>query len=163
MTSLPAAHHRRGFRLDKAPDRPFLAETTTLRVRFQEVDAMKIVWHGHYVGYFEEARRAFGRRYGLDYSLFFEQGVGAPVVEMYVKYLQPARMSDVLEVTARFYRNEAPKLEFDYELRRSGEAPVLAIGGSVQVLTNLQGELLLQPPEFLAACYQRWEGLWRTH
>lgn len=162
MTSLPAPHHRRGFLIDKAPERRFLAETALIRVRFQEVDAMQIVWHGHYVGYFEEARRAFGRRFGLDYSLFFDQGVGAPVVEMYVKYLLPARMSDLLEVTARFYWNETPKLEFDYEIHRSGENPVLAIGGSVQVFTNLQGELLLQPPDFLAACYQRWEGMWLT-
>lgn len=162
MNSLPSAHQRRGFRIDKPSDRPFLAETTRIRVRFQEVDALQIVWHGHYVSYFEEARRAFGRKFGLDYGVFLEQGVGAPVVEMYVKYLLPARMSDLLEVTARFYRNEAPKLEFDYEVRRLGEAPVLAIGGSVQVLTNPAGELLLQPPEFLAACYRRWEGMWQT-
>ena len=31
-----------------------------LKVRFNEVDSMAIVWHGNYVKYFEDARIAFG-------------------------------------------------------------------------------------------------------
>jgi acyl-CoA thioester hydrolase len=160
MTEVVPQPCRRGNLTDNHPARPFLEATTLVRVRFQEVDAMQIVWHGHYVSYCEEARRAFGRRFGLDYAVFFEQGVGAPVVEMYLKYLLPARMSDVLEVTARFLQNEVPKLEFEYEIRRQSESPVLATGRSVQVFTNLKGELMLQPPDFLVACYRQWEGLW---
>ena len=37
--------------------RPYLEETTTVRVRFQAVDSLRSVWHGHYVSYFEEGRR----------------------------------------------------------------------------------------------------------
>ena len=31
-------------------------------VRFSEVDAMNVVWHGAYPLYFEDAREAFGTR-----------------------------------------------------------------------------------------------------
>jgi len=71
--------------------RPYLSEATQVRVRFQEVDSMSIVWHGHYLTYFEDARRAFGRRYGLDYSVFLEHNIGAPMVSVWVDFLSPAR------------------------------------------------------------------------
>jgi acyl-CoA thioester hydrolase len=140
--------------------RPYLEETTPVRVRFQEVDSLRIVWHGHYVSYFEEGRRAFGRRFGLDYPVFLEHHLAAPVVQLSVNYLAPARMNDVLAVTARLFRSEAAKLEFAYEIRRSGEDLVLATGSTVQAFTTLDGELILQPPPLLVERYRQWESLW---
>jgi acyl-CoA thioester hydrolase len=46
--------------------RAFIEDRTAVLVRFNEVDALHIVWHGHYVNYFEEGRRALGRRLGID-------------------------------------------------------------------------------------------------
>ena len=42
----------------------FLDATTEVTVRFHEVDAMCVVWHGHYLAYFEQARVAFGNALG---------------------------------------------------------------------------------------------------
>jgi hypothetical protein len=70
--------------------RAFIENTTTVLVRFNEVDALRIVWHGHYVNYFEEGRRAFGRRLGIDYTTFIEQGIAVPVIHLEVNYLAPA-------------------------------------------------------------------------
>jgi acyl-CoA thioester hydrolase len=36
-----------------------------IRVRFNETDALGIVWHGYYLHYFEEGREAFGRKHGI--------------------------------------------------------------------------------------------------
>ena len=41
-----------------------LSETVRVQVRFSEVDSIKMVWHGHYMTYMEDAREAFGRKYG---------------------------------------------------------------------------------------------------
>lgn len=46
-----------------------ISETIRVRVRFSEIDPIKMVWHGNYVKYMEDAREAFGRRYGLGYQL----------------------------------------------------------------------------------------------
>ena len=47
---------------------PALSCITPLRVRFSEVDSMRVVWHGEYVRYFEDGREAFGEQYpGLGY------------------------------------------------------------------------------------------------
>ena len=37
-----------------------------IEVRFSEVDIMNVVWHGSYPLYFEDAREAFGKKYGTD-------------------------------------------------------------------------------------------------
>ena len=34
-----------------------------LEIRFSEVDIMKVVWHGSYPLYLEDAREAFGAQY----------------------------------------------------------------------------------------------------
>src|SRR5512140_777258 len=114
-----------------APRQPYLEETTTVRVRFNEVDVLRIVWHGHYANYFEEARRAFGRRYGVDYTVFIDHNIAVPVVQLHVDYYTPARVSDVLEVKARLLKSDAAKLSFLYEVRRQGEEKLLCGGTTV--------------------------------
>ena len=139
-------------------DRPYLQEHVRLGVRFHEVDSLGIVWHGHYVAYFEEARRAFGRRHGVDYPVLAEHGLAAPVVELWADYKAPARLSDELDVTARLFRSESAKLEFAYEIRCGRR--LLVTGGTVQVFTSLDGGLLLAPPPLLRRLYKEWEPLW---
>ena len=42
-----------------------LKESKELEIRFSEVDSMNVVWHGSYPLYFEDAREAFGKKYGI--------------------------------------------------------------------------------------------------
>jgi acyl-CoA thioester hydrolase len=152
------------FTLDAPPAlplRPYLEETTTISVRFNEVDALRIVWHGHYANYFEEARRAFGRRYSVDYAMFLKHNVAVPVVQLHLDYFAPACLSDVLEISARLFKSEAAKLLFAYEVRRQGEATVLATGSTVQVFTTPAGKLLLTWPSFMVERLKAWEPLWK--
>lgn len=147
-------------RLGFDEDRPYLAETTQVRVRFQEVDSMRIVWHGHYLTYCEDGRRAFGRRYGLDYPVFLQHDIGAPVVSVWLDFLSPALSTDVLDVETRLYKSEGAQLEFAYQIRRAGTGLTLATGGSKQVFTTLAGELLLTWPALMLERYEAWKDLW---
>jgi acyl-CoA thioester hydrolase len=139
---------------------PYLEETCVVPIRFHEVDSMLVVWHGHYVTYIEEARRALGRRYGIDYPTFFAHNTPAPVAQLRLDYLAPARLADTLTVTARLLKSEAAKLEFEYEIRRQSDRSLLASATTLQVFTNLKGELLLTMPDFMIERYQAWEKLW---
>ena len=47
-----------------------LSAVRKIDIRFSEVDSMHVVWHGNYAKYFEDAREAFGEKYGLDYLPF---------------------------------------------------------------------------------------------
>ncbi len=137
-----------------------LQETTTVPVRFHEVDATQVVWHGHYIAYFEFARIAFGRRWGLSYSDFMNNQVVAPLVQVSVDYLAPARMNDDLEVTARLCEMEGAKLAFEYEVTRASDGALLATGSSLQVFTTPHGTLVLTRPDFLVERYKAMEDAW---
>jgi len=143
------------------PPRPYLDEKTTVRVRFNEVDTLRIVWHGHYVNYFEEARRAFGRRYGVDYTTFLRNHVAVPVIHLRLDYFVPALLEDTLEVTARLLKSESARLDFDYEVRREGDGTLFATGRTSQVFTTPTGELLLTWPKFMHPIIKAWEPLWK--
>jgi len=132
-----------------------------LRVRFNEVDTLHIVWHGHYVNYFEEARRAFGRRFGIDYTTFIEQRIAVPVIRMDVNYFAPARLADTVIVSARLLKSESARLDFEYEIRREGESALLASGSTTQVFTTPDGELILNWPPFMIELLKSWEPLWK--
>src|SRR5208337_3005488 len=108
-------------------------DTTTLLVRFNEVDFLHIVWHGHYVNYFEEGRRAFGRRLGIDYPTFIEQRVAVPVIRLELNFFAPARLADTLVVITRLLKSDSARLDFNYEIRRETGDTLLATGNTSQV------------------------------
>jgi len=158
MTGKPFERSRS--RADSGDDRPYIEATAVVQVRFHEVDVMGIVWHGNYVGYFEEARREFGRKYGIDYPLLVKHRLAAPVVSVRSEYHSPARMGDVLEVTARLYKSESVKLEFGYEIRQKSDLRLVVTGATVQVLTTPDHELILTWPPFLQELLRKWESEW---
>ena len=53
---------------------PAISETVRVKVRFSEVDPIRMVWHGNYIKYLEDAREAFGHRYGISYLQISEHG-----------------------------------------------------------------------------------------
>lgn len=132
-----------------------------MRVRFNEVDTLRIVWHGHYVNYFEDARRALGRRLGIDYPAFIDQHIAIPVIYLEVNFLAPARLTDTLAVTARLFKSDSARLDFDYQIRREGESTLLATGRTSQVFTTPSGELILNWPSFMIERLKTWEPLWK--
>lgn len=142
----------------RQPKGRYLEHTARTRVRFQEVDSLGIVWHGHYLTYFEDGRAAFGRKYGLSYADFRAAGVTAPVVHAACDHLGSARYDEDLEVLIRLIRTPGAKLEFYYEVSRPADGALLARGCTTQAFADLNGELVLTRPDFLHEFYHRWEG-----
>ena len=68
-----------------------LKASKEFKIRFSEVDSMNFVWHGSYPLYFEDAREAFGAKYGLGYMTIFDAGCYAPLVELNFQYKKPLR------------------------------------------------------------------------
>lgn len=133
-----------------------LEHTEDLRIRFQEVDSLGIVWHGHYVKYFEDGREAFGRRYGIGYLDIFSHGLTAPVVELKCDYKRSIRYGDRVRVRTVFEPVAAAKLIFHYEIYRGEEGELAARGRSVQVfLTASDQTLMLTNPPFFEAWKQK--------
>lgn len=133
-------------------------DETTVTVRFNEVDAYQVAWHGHYVGWLEIGRMALARRFGLDPFQLAELGFLGPVVQLDLKYLRPARCNDTLTIRTSLEPCETAQLIFSSQIvDPAGNR--LASGRTVHALTDLDGTLQFRLPEPVAqrvAALQRW-------
>ena len=119
---------------------------TQLKVRFYEVDSYQVVWHGHYISWFEVGRNEFASSFGLDPEQLKEIGLMAPVVDLRCTFKRAATFGDEILIQTTMQRSETAKLIFHYTVICNKE--MLAEGSTTHVLTDLKGIMLYQiPPE----------------
>ncbi len=118
----------------------------SFEVRFPEVDSYGVVWHGHYVQYFEVARNALCAAFGLTPADALAHGYKVPITKVTLDLKKPARLDDRLAVTARLVPPETARLVMDYEIRREKTGELLASGATEQVFLDPTGQLLLTFP-----------------
>jgi acyl-CoA thioester hydrolase len=117
--------------MDKLPE-----AHAAIKVPFFDVDPMRIVWHGHYVKYFEIARCELLNKIGYGYREMEQSGFGWPVIDLRVRYLKPALLGQDLICTARIVEYEH-RLKIDYEIRCAQSGERLTKGHSIQVAVSL--------------------------
>jgi acyl-CoA thioester hydrolase len=123
---------------------------TPLQVRFYEVDAYSVVWHGHYIGWFEVGRNELTERFDIGPLQLKEKNLLAPVVELICQFKLPATFGDSLIIQTTMERTEVAKLIFHYRVLNQGNGNVLATGSTTHVLTDLNGNLQYRvPPDVL--------------
>mgnify|MGYP000589711292 CR=1 FL=1 len=108
-----------------------------LRVRYQETDKMGVVYHANYLNWFEITRTEWIRELGVPYSQLEEQGLLLPVTEVQVKYHQPARYDDVIDVHLRLINSSYLRVAFEYEACRVSDGVLLITGTTQHVWVNL--------------------------
>jgi len=122
---------------------------TAITVRFNEIDAYQVAWHGHYVSWMEIGRVALASKFNLDPFNLSKEGFLGPVISIDIKYLRPARFNDQLTVRTSLLRTETATLQFTSEIvDHSGTR--LATGTTTHAMTDLEGVLQFQlPPSIL--------------
>ena len=126
-----------------------LKETVRVQVRFSEVDSIKMVWHGNYIKYLEDAREAFGRKFGLEYTYMFDCGYYAPIVDMHVRYLNPATVDDILIVEISYRPAKGAKLLLDYKITRESDGLPIMEASTIQLFETKDGTFEPSCPAFL--------------
>lgn len=130
-----------------------LSSTHQISVRFNEVDSLNIVWHGHYIAYFEEAREAFGKKFGISYLEIKKEGYAVPIVKTETEHLLPLKYGDVMTVETTFINSRAAKMMFKY-LIKNQDGQIVCKGETTQVFISPEsGEMSLSNPEF----YKNWK------
>lgn len=128
-----------------------LTARTNILIRFNEADPLGIVWHGHYVQYFEDGREAFGEKYGLRYLDIFEKGYSVPVVNIQCDYKRSLRYGDRVVVETTYVDDMAAKIKFEYILTNPATGEIVAKGSSVQVFLDKEtSSLQLTTPAFFS-------------
>ena len=120
---------------------------TRVKVRFTEVDLYQVVWHGHYLNWFEVSRNELARRFELDPLKLMEAGFLAPVVELHCQFKEPARSNDEVVIRTGMQPSELANLIFTYAVLHAETNKVLATGRTIHVLTDSKGTLLYRIPE----------------
>ncbi len=119
-----------------------LSDRTEILVRFNEADPLGIVWHGHYIRYFEDGREAFGNKYGIGYLDFYKKGYVVPIVSIQCDYKRSLRYGEKVIVETNYIPCEAAKIKFSYRLFNAQTNELVATGSSVQVFLDKNNSLL---------------------
>ena len=127
-----------------------LSNRTEVLVRFNEADPLGIVWHGHYIRYFEDGREAFGNMHGLGYLEVYKLGFVIPVVSVHCDFKKSLRYGDRVIVETKYIPTDAAKMKFIYRLFNAATGELVATGYSVQVFLSKEDSVLqlANPPFF---------------
>lgn len=121
--------------------------TTVIQVPFYDVDAMQIVWHGHYVKYMERARCDILDLIDYNYEAMAESGFMWPVVDLRLKYIKPLKFGQVVVIKSQIEEVEyGLKVGFVFYDQKTGEKLTKAHTKQVAVDAKSGEMCLLSPP-----------------
>jgi len=122
------------------------SQTIEVEVPFHDIDVMAVVWHGHYLKYFENARWSLMDRLGYGYEAMVGSGYLWPIIETHVRYVRAARFGDRLSVTASLVEWQN-RLAINYLITDAKTRKRVARARTVQVaIERVSGELQFVSP-----------------
>lgn len=120
-----------------------------VEVPFHDLDPMGVVWHGYYVKYLELARCKLLDKIQYNYPEMVQSGYSWPVIDLRLRYPQPARFQQVLKIRARLIEWEN-RLKIEYLIVDAKTGKRISRGYTVQVAVDMSsGEMCLESPACL--------------
>jgi len=98
----------------------------THRVNYSETDQMGFVYHANYLVWLDIARTEHLREQGVSYKELEEQGIYLAVTDVRVRYRQPARYDDVVQVRCWVRDLASRRVIFGYAIERQETGELLA-------------------------------------
>ena len=129
---------------------PLVIHESSVRVRYGEVDRMGVVYHAHYLAYFETGRTEFLRRLGRTYRAVEEGGMLLVVADAGLKFHRPAGYDDELRVRTRLVELSGVRLRFEYAVDRPVDGTLIATGHTTLASTDPAGRPMRLPAELRA-------------
>lgn len=122
---------------------------TEILVPFHDVDSMGIVWHGHYLKYFEVARCEFLNSIDYNYRSMADSGYGWPVIDTRLKFVKPVHFDQKILVRCTL-REWEYRLKIDYLIEDLTTKERLTKGYTIQVAVDLDsGSMCFDSPPIL--------------
>lgn len=119
-----------------------------LRVRYSETDRMGIVYHAHYIVWFEIARTDYCRAAGMPYRALEDSGLLILVTAVECRYRGSARYDDTVRVRSRLTELASRGLAFGYEIVDESDR-LLADGSTRHVFADVHGKPRRAPDEVI--------------
>jgi len=118
-----------------------------LRVRYEETDAMQVVYYAKVLVWMEVGRVNLMRDIGLPHRDLEANGLGMPVVQAHVDYRASARFDDEILVKTRIASVGNSSVRFENEIYRLPDMRLLCVGHTVQALSKKGGKAVPWPEE----------------
>ena len=129
--------------------KPIVSTEIEVEIPFFDVDSMRVVWHGNYVKYLEVARCELLKKFDYDYIQMEQSGHVWPIVDIRIKYVASAKLSEIIVVQASLMEYEN-RLKIDYIVKSKLTGQVLTKAHTIQVAVEVSsGEMLYQTPQCL--------------
>ncbi len=120
-----------------------------IEIPFFDVDLMEIVWHGHYVKYFELARCQLLEQINYGYMQMRESGYTWPVIDLHVRYAKPAKFGQKIIVHAGI-REWENLLKINYLIVDKNTGTRLTRGHTCQVAVDIKhNDMCYESPAIL--------------
>ena len=128
---------------------------TRIRVRYAETDQMGIVYHSHYIIWFEVGRVEWLRQMGFSYREMEEQDDCAiAVVDVHCRYKAPARYDEELIVRTHLKNVRECMVHFGYEIVRANDDVLLAEGDTTHLVVGRDMKVKAIPEKYMSAFRQ---------
>lgn len=121
------------------PDRAIIRATAEARAQFYDCDPMGVVWHGNYPRFLELGRVAVLHAIDYGYRAMEASGYAWPVVDMGIKYAQPIRLLQTVEIDAGIVEWEN-RLKITFDIRDKASGKRLTRAYSVHVAVDIAKE-----------------------
>jgi 4-hydroxybenzoyl-CoA thioesterase len=107
-------------------------------IRFDEVDAARLVFFGRYPQYAHEAMELLFASLEGGYSrLILERGIGLPAVDVKMRFTAPVRYGDALIIETRAKHLGTRSAVLEYVMKRKSDGVVAAELDHTIVVTDL--------------------------
>lgn len=123
----------------KLAQKAILSSYIDIKVPFFDVDPMRVVWHGHYVKYLEEARCLLLDKIHYNYTDMEASGFIWPIIDMRLKYVASARFNSTIRAYAYLIEYET-RLKINYEIYDLSTNKILNKAHTIQVAVNIETE-----------------------
>ncbi|MBF7729358.1 tol-pal system-associated acyl-CoA thioesterase [Pseudomonas sp. N040] len=133
--------------------------THDCRVYFEDTDAGGIVYYVNYLKFMERARTERLRSLGYAQSQLAEEGLLFVVHSVEARYRSPARLDDVLQVTAEVIELNRASLRFRQQVRRVADDLLLCEGQFLVACVRADNLKPRAIPEALHAAFASDPGL----
>ena len=123
-----------------------------VKVSFEDLDPLNVIWHGNYIRYMEQARCDMLSKLGYTYIDMKNDNTAYPIAKMKVKYIKPATLGDILMFKSDIISIE-PSLDIKYTAfnKKTGEKIFEAKTMQIRINTETKETVYTPPKRFVEA------------
>ncbi|MBL4621500.1 MAG: acyl-CoA thioesterase [Immundisolibacteraceae bacterium] len=133
-----------------------ISATISTEIQFYQLDPMKVVWHGNYAEFFEQARSRLLTKLKYNYAEMEASGYLWPVIKMEIKYVKPLVLGQKINVTATLVEFEQ-RMRIKYLIVDADSGQRLTKAQTIMVAVNAEtGQMCFSSPQILLDKVAEW-------